>query len=286
MAEICTICEGSGLRITRRPDGMQFAEDCVCRLERRVTRLLERAQIPRRYEHCTLDSFETKFSGAHRSLETARLRARGFVDGFPLETEGRGLLHHRPHRHRQDPHRHRHPAGAGLRARRPGLFCDYRDLLKKVQNTYNPQVAATELDILRPVFEAEVLVLDELGAAKPTDWVWDTVAHILNTRYNDRRTTIITTNYANVAAARRRRLRGPLSAQPCARRPSATASANACARACRRCASSLRCMARTSARRSSAPASHNARALQQTGPSLPKKSVTTKNSATPTATIW
>jgi len=45
----------------------------------------------------------------------------------------------------------------------------------------------------------EVLVLDKLGAAKPTDWVWDTVAHILNTRYNDRRTTIITTNYANLA---------------------------------------------------------------------------------------
>jgi DNA replication protein DnaC len=38
----------------------------------------------------------------------------------------------------------------------------------------------------------------ELGAAKPTDWVWDTVAHILNTRYNDRRTTILTTNYANL----------------------------------------------------------------------------------------
>jgi DNA replication protein DnaC len=48
-----------------------------------------------------------------------------------------------------------------------------------------------------PVFDAEVLVIDELGAAKPTDWVWDTVAHILNTRYNDKRTTIITTNYAD-----------------------------------------------------------------------------------------
>jgi DNA replication protein DnaC len=68
-----------------------------------------------------------------------------------------------------------------------------------VQNSYNRQVAATELEILAPVFEAEVLVLDELGASKPTDWVWDTVAHILNTRYNDRRTTIITTNYANAA---------------------------------------------------------------------------------------
>ncbi len=55
----------------------------------------------------------------------------------------------------------------------------------------------TELEILRPVFEAEVLILDELGASKPTEWVWDTVAHILNTRYNDKRTTIITTNYAD-----------------------------------------------------------------------------------------
>ena len=78
-----------------------------------------------------------------------------------------------------------------------GLFYDYRDLLKQVQNSYNAQVRETELEVLRPVFEAEVLVLDELGASKPTDWVWDTVAHILNTRYNDRRTTIITTNYAN-----------------------------------------------------------------------------------------
>ncbi len=80
-----------------------------------------------------------------------------------------------------------------------GLFYDYRELLKEVQNSYNREVAATELGILRPVFEAEVLVLDELVASKPTDWVWDTVAQILNSRYNERRTTIITTNYANEA---------------------------------------------------------------------------------------
>jgi DNA replication protein DnaC len=86
-----------------------------------------------------------------------------------------------------------------------GLFYDYRDLLKQVQNSYNQSVAATEMQVLRPVFDAEVLVLDELGAAKPSDWVWDTVAHILNTRYNDRRTTIITTNYANA---------GPLGSEP------------------------------------------------------------------------
>ena len=80
------------------------------------------------------------------------------------------------------------------------LFYDYRELLKQIQNSYNDSVKATELDVLRPVFETEVLVLDELGAVKPTEWVWDTVSLILNTRYNDNRTTIITTNFADVTA--------------------------------------------------------------------------------------
>jgi DNA replication protein DnaC len=55
--------------------------------------------------------------------------------------------------------------------------------------------------VLRPVFEAEVLLLDELGAVKPSEWVRDTVGLILNTRYNDNRTTIITTNFADEPAA-------------------------------------------------------------------------------------
>jgi DNA replication protein DnaC len=82
----------------------------------------------------------------------------------------------------------------------PSLFYDYRELLKQIQNSYNDSVKATELEVLRPVFEAEVLVLDELGAVKPTEWVWDTVSLILNSRYNDNRTTIITTNYPDDAA--------------------------------------------------------------------------------------
>jgi len=42
-----------------------------------------------------------------------------------------------------------------------------------------------------------VLVLDELGASKPTDWVRDTMMQIINTRYNDKRLTIFTTNYSD-----------------------------------------------------------------------------------------
>jgi DNA replication protein DnaC len=178
-------------------DGMQFVKDCVCRVQKRAGRMLGRAHIPKRYEHCSLESYDTDLPYSHKSQVFARLTAKKFIEGYPLETGGRGLLI-------------TGSIGVGkthlavgilqaLVAERgaKGLFFDYRDLLKQVQNSYNSKVSATELEILAPVFDAEVLVLDELGASKPTDWVWDTVAHILNTRYNDRRTTIITTNYAN-----------------------------------------------------------------------------------------
>jgi DNA replication protein DnaC len=42
-----------------------------------------------------------------------------------------------------------------------------------------------------------VLVLDEFGAVKPTDWVRDTMMQIINARYNDRKLTIFTTNYVD-----------------------------------------------------------------------------------------
>ena len=68
-------------------------------------------------------------------------------------------------------------------------------LLKEIQNSYNPISQTSELKVLTPVIEAEVLVLDELGATKPTDWVRDTMMQIINTRYNDHKLTIFTTNY-------------------------------------------------------------------------------------------
>jgi DNA replication protein DnaC len=196
MSEVCSICGGSGLRVVQE-DGKQFARECVCRVGRRAARMLDRAHIPRRYEHCILESYDTNLPYSHRTQVSARLTAKKFIEGYPLETYGRGLLLTGSIGVGKT-----HLAVAILQALvtergATGLFYDYRDLLKQVQNSYNAQVRETELEVLRPVFEAEVLVLDELGASKPTDWVWDTVAHILNTRYNDRRTTIITTNYAN-----------------------------------------------------------------------------------------
>lgn len=201
MPDPCPICDDSGLKLSVRADGERYAQPCECRSLLRANRLLRQAAIPRRYEHCTLDSYEPGFNRADQSLAAACMMARQFVAAYPVTTEGRGLLL----TGRMGVGKTHLAVGIlqalivekGVR----GLFCDYRELLKRIQESYNPRVAVTELQILAPVFEAEVLLLDELGAQKPTDWVWDTVALILNTRYNDKRTTLITTNYPNAPAA-------------------------------------------------------------------------------------
>jgi len=77
----------------------------------------------------------------------------------------------------------------------PCLFYDFRDLLKEIQASYNPQSPVSEGSILEPVLEAEVLLLDELGATKVTDWMRDTLTSIINSRYNDHMATIITSNW-------------------------------------------------------------------------------------------
>lgn len=168
----------------------------------REERRLAAAHIPERYRGCALDTFDTEYRGADPSLRTALTTARRFVDEYPVDTGGKGLLFvgtvglGKTHLAVGVLRRLIRERGAR------GLFCDYRELLKNIQNSYNPQVNTTELELLKPVFAAEVLVLDDLGAQKPNEWVWDTVALILNARYNDRQTTIITTNYPDLPAGK------------------------------------------------------------------------------------
>jgi DNA replication protein DnaC len=191
-AEVCPVCAGSGWKpVPGAPDG--GVTRCDCRLRERGSALIAAARIPKRYEHCELSNFE--FEGPHSHLAHARMAACRFVEEYPLDKTGLMLIGN---------------AGSGKThlavgiakslIREKGIDCvfyDYADLLKQIQDSYNPSVQTTELGLLRPVFEAEVLVLDDLGSVRPTDWRWDTVRLILNTRYNDNRTTIITTNFPN-----------------------------------------------------------------------------------------
>jgi DNA replication protein DnaC len=198
---MCGICGGIGLVRVMSREGRWVSRACECQELQREERRIGAAQIPERYRHCSLDTFETTFPGADPSLERALTTARRFVDEYPVDTAGKGILFvgmmGTGKTHLAVGVLRRLVREKGVR----GLFCDYRELLKKIQNSYNPQVATTELELLKPIFTAEVLVLDDLGAQKPNEWVWDTVALILNTRYNDKQSTIITTNYADQSSA-------------------------------------------------------------------------------------
>jgi DNA replication protein DnaC len=193
MSEGCPICADNGMKIVER-DGSRFAVECECRQAKRTQFLLQAAGIPERYQHCTFENFNTTVPTSSRTLQSAAIFARKFVEQYPF-TNGSGLLFTGSIGVGKT-----HLATSILRTLivdkgAKGVFRDYRELLKEIQGSYNKQSQITELEILEPVLECEILVLDELGAVKPTDWVWDTVSLVLNTRYNRKRTTIITTNF-------------------------------------------------------------------------------------------
>ena len=193
----CPVCGGSGLVEEISPKGLWVSRACECQQMEREQNRLAAARIPQRYNECSLDEYHV-YNGADHSLGRALQTARKFVEAYPVDTAGKGLLFTGSigvgKTHLAVGVLRRLVQERGVR----GLFCDYRELLKNIQNSYNPQVNTTELELLKPVFAAEVLVLDDLGAQKPNEWVWDTVALILNTRYNDKQSTIITTNYADL----------------------------------------------------------------------------------------
>jgi DNA replication protein DnaC len=76
-----------------------------------------------------------------------------------------------------------------------GLFYDTRDLLRVIRSTYDPVNRTAEMDVLRPVIASDLLVLDDLGAEKTSEWVEETLNLIVNARYSERRLTVFTSNY-------------------------------------------------------------------------------------------
>jgi len=184
----CERCGSTGFEMVAVPGEITRVRRCSCSSQGQRERLLSAARVPRRHQGCLFENFDE----LNDSLRLAKLQVRKFVDDYPIHDFGLLLLG---------------PCGRGkthlataallslIREKGvKGLFYDFRDLLKEIQASYNTVSGTTELAILQPVFAAEVLVLDDLGATKMTDWVRDTLSHIINNRYNDRRVTIFTSN--------------------------------------------------------------------------------------------
>jgi DNA replication protein DnaC len=209
--EDCLLCKGTGWKLVPRkqaPPG-NVAVACECGMEERAEKVMERARIPKRYEHCDFESYVTELADGQNyspqqaeSLKRLKMTVQKFVAEYPGSDQSGLLLMGNSGIGKT------HLAVAALKeliARgHSGYFCEYGKLLRDIQNTYRPDSDTSELGILKPILEAEVLAIDDLGCIKPSDWVRDTVGYILNSRYvegsrdlTQPRCTIITTNFVD-----------------------------------------------------------------------------------------
>ncbi|MGH9874363.1 MAG: ATP-binding protein [Pyrinomonadaceae bacterium] len=182
---VCQFCFGTGTRL----DSGKGAAMCDCRRSNSGAKALDAARIPPRFRECSFHNYYPK----NDSQYFAHSFASRLVEEYPaVET---GLLFMGSVGVGKT-----HLAIAVLRdlIEKKGVTCLFYEsgsLLKAIQDSYNPVSQTSEMRVLAPVFQAEVLVLDELGATVPTNWVRDTLYQIINTRYNNKKLTIFTTNY-------------------------------------------------------------------------------------------
>jgi DNA replication protein DnaC len=200
---MCSICSDTGwVRISR--DGVEGVARCECIKGSRSDRLLATAKIPQRYAHCEFENFDI-LRTPDRSIELAKMVAEKFVEEYPM-SQPFGLLFMGPQGVGKT-----HLAVAIIKRLMksksvPCLFRTFPELLKEIQNSYNPVSRTSELSLLEPVLETKVLVLDELGAQNPSEWVQEEVAYVLNYRYNENKVTILTTNYRDELERRERKV--------------------------------------------------------------------------------
>jgi len=184
----CTFCNGTGW-VLEDSDPGTVAKRCKCYHEQQNDMLIEQANIPRRYKHCTLKNFEIHNDSHKDALKISKQ----FIKNYPVQDVGLLFIG---------------PCGVGKthlavaicrelieKKHTRCFFYDFRELIKEIQSTYTPNSPMTESEVLVPVFQGELLVLDELGAKRTSAWIEEIIFYIINQRYNHRKLTIFTSNY-------------------------------------------------------------------------------------------
>jgi DNA replication protein DnaC len=189
----CKHCGGTGWTVSES-DGISSAQRCACVAETQAEEAETRAGIPANYRHASFETFllPTDNPVLQRSLADVMLAVSSFARSYP-KTAKPGLLLVGPPGSGKT-----HLAVAALRALmargHEGIFFDYQNLLDRIRAGYSEALGAANRDAYRSVLESELLLLDDLGSHRVTEWVEDTVTAIVTHRCNHKKPTIVTTN--------------------------------------------------------------------------------------------
>jgi DNA replication protein DnaC len=171
------------------------AQPCDCRAAGRAERLEGNSQIPSLYRNASFDNFlvpGNENPTARRELTTVLLAVKQFVRDFPNEKRPGLLLIGETGCGKT------HLAVAALREIMAkgfeGLFCNYQTLLNSIKAGYDPASNSSNREAYQTALDSEVLLLDDLGAHRITDWVEDTINSIVTYRCDGRKPLIATTN--------------------------------------------------------------------------------------------
>jgi DNA replication protein DnaC len=203
VVEICSICGGSGWKITER-EGISGAEKCECGNAGREERVEQRANLPPLYQNASVDNFilPSDNPGQRTKLANAVLTVRGYVREYPKLPKPGLLFLGAPGTGKT------HLAVAALRGLIQrgfeGVFFDFQALLNHIRSGYDQASGTMDREAYRAALDAEILVLDDLGAHRVTDWVEDTVTSIITQRCNNRKATLVTTNLRDPEAGDQR----------------------------------------------------------------------------------
>ena len=185
----CSICNDTGWA-ELVVEGVQKVSRCECYRRKLKNRLFDQAKIPTRYSKCDFESYSTR----HHTQKFAKNEAEKFVKKYP-DVDDAGLFFIGSCGVGKT-----HLAVAIINAliKTKGVSCifyDFWDLLKSIQQTYGSNSEISESEILAPVLNKEIVLLDDLGSHKVTDWRRDMLTYIINKRYNEKKVTIITSNF-------------------------------------------------------------------------------------------